>query len=402
MPAKKLTDSLVSKTTARLTDSAVRGFFVLPRKTGKFFYYKYKTPEGKSRSFPLGRFGNVTTTEARKLAKEAAGQVAKGLDPQAEKQAHRAEQKRQEQETLRAFLAGGYREVTPKKTADEVTPKLMHHFSEYMDQPMSSITAWSIEKWKRSYPGKPSGANRMLTRLRGVLNKAVKAGLLEVSPMADVKKLKEDKNQKIRYLTTVEEKTFLDAVEARQEKHREERTRYIKWCMDRNRKPPMPFDQPFTDHVAPMIVVKLNTGLRRGELFNLRVADLNLPDRLLTVVGEGAKSGQTRQIPLNDKAFTALVGWLNQTGNSGLVFPSPVTGLRLDNINSAWRQLRKGAGLPDLRLHDLRHTFGTRLAHNRVDLVTIKELMGHESLDTTARYLHTSQELKINAVMGLV
>ena len=402
MSNKKLTDSSVSKMTGtRLTDTDIKGFYALARKTGKFFYYKYKTEDGKSRTHPLGRFGNITTSEARELAQIAAGQVAKGLDPQAEKHAHREEQKRQEQSTLRAFLMNGYREVTPAKTADESIPIIENHFAEYLDVPMGDITAWSLEKWKRSYKGKASGANRVLTRLRTALNKAVKAGLLEVSPMAEVKKLKEDKSQKIRYLTTEEEQRFLEAVEARQQKQREERIRFINWHKERHREPPAPLDKPFTDHIKPMVMVALNAGLRRGELFNLRVSDINLPDRLLTVAGDGSKSGQTRQIPLNDKAFSVLVGWLNQTGHTGLVFPSPVTGGRLDNINSAWVKLRESAKLPDLRLHDLRHTFGTRLAHNRVDLVTIKELMGHESLDTTARYLHTSQELKINAVMGL-
>ena len=57
--------------------------------------------------------------------------------------------------------------------------------------------------------------------------------------------------------------------------------------------------------------------------------------------------------------------------------------------------------MPSLRFHDLRHTFGTRLAHARIDLITIKELMGHESLDTTARYLHISIERKLEAVSVL-
>ena len=403
MSSKKITESSAKKMTGNsLRDTEVRGFVLQKRKTGKFFYYEYQSPvTRKNRKHPLGKHGEVTVDAAREQAKIAAGQAAKGVDPQEQKQAVRASIERQKKETLGAFLEAGYRDVTPTKTADEVIPIIKKHFNEYLDKPMSAITPWSMEKWKKAYPGKPSGANRILTRLRGVLSKAVKAGLLLKSPLSEVKKLKEDKNKKIRYLAPEEEHRLLTAIDNRQTKHREERQRHIKWCRERSKEAPEELADAFTDHIKPMVLVKLNTGLRRGELFNLKVSDLDLNARLLTVVGDGAKSGQTRQVFLNDTAFQALVSWLNQTQNNELVFPSPVTGKRFDNIYKSWREIRAKAGLPDLRLHDLRHTFGTRLAHNRVDLVTIKELMGHESLDTTARYLHTSDERKMRAVQGL-
>ena len=134
-----------------------------------------------------------------------------------------------------------------------------------------------------------------------------------------------------------------------------------------------------------------------------------LTGRVLTVEGEedgdrtGAKSGQSRQIPINDDVFAMLTAWINQSQPGDLIFPSPKTGGRFhkDGIKSAWSGVKKSSGLINFRFHDLRHTFGTRLAHNRTDLVTIKELMGHESLDTTARYLHTSNELKIQAVAAI-
>ena len=403
MPSQKITESSAKKMAGNsLRDTEVRGFVLQQRKTGKFFYYEYQSPvTRKNRKHPLGKHGEVTVDAAREQAKIAAGQVARGEDPQEQKQAFRASIERQKMETLGAFLEAGYRDVTPAKTANEVIPIIKKHFSEYLDKPMSAITPWNMEKWKKAYPGKPSGANRVLTRLRGVLSKAVKAGLLIASPLSEVKKMKEDKSQKIRYLTAEEEQRLFAVIETRQAKHREERQRYIKWCEERKMEAPQDLSGAFTDHIKPMVLVKLNTGIRRGELFNLKVSDLDLNARLLTVVGEGAKSGQTRQVFLNDVAFQTLVTWLNQTQNSELVFPSPKTGKRFDNINKAWREIRTKAGLPDLRLHDLRHTFGTRLAHDRVDLVTIKELMGHESLDTTARYLHTSDERKIQAVQGL-
>ncbi len=344
--------------------------------------------------------GAITADQARELAKSMAGDVAKGEDLAVKRKEARAEAVKKSQQTLRAFLDGGYLEVAPAKTAADTVPRVKRSFKEFLDKPMPEITAWQLEKWKRAYTGKASACNRELTALRGVFTRAVNAGLIDKSPMPDVKKLKEDKNKKIRFLTEAEEQQLLAATETRQEEQRAERLRFIKHCETRTREAPEPITGKFTDHIMPMVLVALNTGLRRGELFNLKVKDVDLSSKRpsLTVVGEGAKSGQTRQIPLNDTAFNTLVTWLNESQPRDLVFPSPKTGRRMDNIKSAWTALRELAGLPDVRLHDLRHTFGTRLAHARIDLVTIKELMGHESLETTARYLHTNDERKLEAV----
>ena len=275
------------------------------------------------------------------------------------------------------------------------------HFDFLLDSPMSDITPWQIEKWKHNYPGKASSANRTLCCLRSVLTKAVKAGQLESSPLSEVKNLKEDKNLKIRYLKEQEEKQLIRGINLREARMREERNSFIQWCQARSKPIPKGYPDGFTDHIKPMILLALHTGLRKGEIFNLKIADIDFSASILTVCGSGAKSGQTRQTPLNKTVEEVLKVWIAQTDSTSFVFPSPVTGTRFDNIKKAWKQVRKLSELPNVRFHDLRHTFGTRLAHARVDLVTIKELMGHESLDTTARYLHTSHQRKFEAVATL-
>lgn len=404
MAVKKITESGVNGLSVgeSIRDTVVTGFRAERKAKAIYFYFRYKSQKGKRSTIKIGAHGSLTVQQAREIAQAMAGDVAKGNDPAAERKEVRKEQARKEQSTLRAFLHGGFLDVTANKTAADVIARVSNHFKDFLDKPMSDITPWQLEKWKRAFTGKASACNRELTALRGVFSKAVKAGIVGQSPMPHVKNLKEDKNQKIRFLTVEEERLLLEAVDNRQEQIRTGRLNKIKWCIERKQEPPEPHEQEYIDHIKPMVIIALQTGMRRGELFNLRVADLDLPGRMLTVVGSGAKSRQTRFIPLNDTAFHCLTTWLNQTGNKGLVFPSPVTGERLDNIYTVWEGLRKLSGLPDVRLHDLRHTFGTRLAHERVDLVTIKELMGHESLDTTARYLHTSNERKFEAVSVLV
>ena len=400
---KKLTDSNISKMQSdKLRDTEVRGFVVITRKKGKFFYLEYKSPvDDKYKKHPIGRWGDITASVAREQARIAAGQIASGQDPQKLKHDRKAKNDKQKMSTLRNFLNTGYKEITPTRTADKATKTIERHFQSLLDKPMSSITAIDIMKWQKQYKGKASGANRILNDIQGVLTKAVKYGLIDSTPMSEVKKLREDKNQKIRYLTQEEEARLLSALDVRQEKQRAERNRYIQHCEKRSSRELLQPHGTFTDHLKPLVITALHTGLRRGELFNLQVSAIDFDARLLTVCGDGAKSGQTRQVFLNDIAFEALTIWLQETGNNSYVFPSPTTGGRLDNIDSAWSSIRQISGLQDIGLHTLRHTFGTRLAHKRVDLVTIKDLMGHSSLDVTARYLHTNNELKIKAVMEL-
>ncbi|WP_067582980.1 site-specific integrase [Endozoicomonas ascidiicola] len=399
----KLTDSSIRKMQpGKLRDTEIKGFVVITRKGGHFFYLEYRSPiSNQAKKYAIGRWGNLTASEARYLAKIAAGQVAKGECPQTLSHQKKNEITNQEICTLRHFLDSDYKDITPEKTAVSATKRIRKHFPKLLDKPISQISPIEIMKWQKQYKGAPSGANRILTDLQGALTKAVKSGLIDKSPMADVQKLREDRNPKIRYLAHTEEARLMHAINMREAKRRDERLRYIQHCESRSSRQTLPPHGTFTDHIKPLVITALNTGLRRGELFNLRLSAIDFDARLLTVDGSGAKSGQTRQIPLNDDVFSALKTWIHETQNKGYVFPSPENGGRLDNIDSAWEVLREAAGLPDTGLHTLRHTFGTRLAHKRIDLVTIKDLMGHSSLDVTARYLHTNHELKINAVAEL-
>ncbi|MGI9277243.1 MAG: tyrosine-type recombinase/integrase [Endozoicomonas sp.] len=403
MAVKKLTETSVARMIENsLYDTEVKGFAVRQRKTGRFFCLEYKSPVTESnRKITIGKHGTITVEQARSAAKKIAGHIALGNDPLDIKSKLKRSSQRKKQSTLRVFLQDGFKHSTPERTYHYATSVINNHFVHLLDLPMSEITPWHLEKWKRAYPGKASGANRIMTSLRGVLSKAVKAGLIDKSPMPEVKNKKEDKNKKIRFLSYEEEHRLLAAIHDRQEKMRASRLSFIGWCKARGKQAPPLLEGPYTDHIKPMVLLALNTGLRRGEIFNLKVKDLDFTIDILTVTGDGAKSGQTRQIPLNAKIRSALHDWLLQTEYNDLVFPSPVTGNRFDNIKTSWEQVKKMSGLQDIRFHDLRHTFGTRLAHNRIDLVTIKDLMGHESLDTTARYLHTSNELKMKAVMSL-
>jgi integrase len=144
----------------------------------------------------------------------------------------------------------------------------------------------------------------------------------------------------------------------------------------------------------------MNTGLRRGEVFNVQWTDINFQTKTLTVRGEGAKSGETRHIPLNPEAVDALKQWKRQSGESAQVFPGRLRE-RLDNIKTSWRALMTAAKIKDFRFHDLRHSFASKLVMRGVPLNTIRELLGHADLTTTLRYAHLAPDHKAEAVAML-
>ncbi len=97
----------------------------------------------------------------------------------------------------------------------------------------------------------------------------------------------------------------------------------------------------------------------------------------------------------------ALLDQHDQAGVAEFVFTNPDTGTRYTDIKKSFSAAWREAGITNLTFHDLRHTFGTRLADAGVDVVKIKELMGHASIATTMRYIHATDQGKRGAITVL-
>ena len=136
-----------------------------------------------------------------------------------------------------------------------------------------------------------------------------------------------------------------------------------------------------------MVLVALHTGLRRGELWNLTWSDIDLRQKMLTVHGKGAKSKQTRHVPLNTAALAALKA---HRGDAVPMPAIPVFGRH--EFRKAYSAVLKAAKIEGFRFHDLRHTFASRLVMAGVPLNTVRELMGHGSLDMTLIYAHLAPD----------
>ncbi len=105
-----------------------------------------------------------------------------------------------------------------------------------------------------------------------------------------------------------------------------------------------------------------------------------------------------RFIPLNDVLFNELYRLKSGRGQSPFVFFNPETGKPYLDMKTGFNGACRRAGINNLRFHDLRHTFASRLVERSIDIETVKELLGHHSIMVTQRYTHSSDERKRAAV----
>ena len=249
---------------------------------------------------------------------------------------------------------------------------------------LADVTTWRTNRLKA---GKhPATLNRDTNTLKAALQCAVEWELLEQHPLARLKPLKVDKQPVVRYLSTNEERRLLAALKARDDRMRDERSRGNEWRRQRNQEL-LPEIGAYADNLTPLVLLALNTGLRRGELWNQTWGDVDLRRRTITVRGEGAKSGQTRHIPLNQTAVETLKA---HRGDVSPIKTVPVFGRH--EFKKAWHGVLTAAAIKDFRFHDTRHHFASRLAMAGVPLNTIRELLGHSDIKMTQRYSHLAPD----------
>lgn len=291
--------------------------------------------------------------------------------------------------TFGKFLTDHYRAYMEQRHSrpDESLSYLKQF--ELDEKPLSDIRLADVETWRIKAQKKgrtPATINRRCNVLRAALQRAVEWDLLESNPLARLKPLKIDRRPIVRYLSTEENKRLLAALVARDNRLREGRRNANEWRRERDYEQ-LPELGEYADNLTPLVMLALNTGLRRGELWNLQWGDVDLKRQTLTVHGKDAKSGQTRHIPLNNTAVSVL------KIHKGDVTPLPsvpVFGKHL--FQKSFGNLLKAARIENFRFHDIRHTFASRLVMAGVPLNTVRELLGHSSLEMTLIYAHLAPD----------
>jgi integrase len=233
------------------------------------------------------------------------------------------------------------------------------------DLQLSAITPLIVDTYiaQRAALCQPATVNRDVVVLRHMFVKAVAWGKAMTNPVAHVKPLRVH-NRRLRYLSHEEMTRLLDVAD---------------------------------ETLQPVLITALHTGLRRGELFALTWQDIDLKQGVVRVVQ--TKSGERREIPLSDTIRETLLT-LPRCLASDYVF-SGKTGQRLVDIRKRFHRALKEAGIEGFVFHDLRHTFTSHLVMAGVDLMTVKEFLGHTDIKMTLRYAHLAPDYKRAAISRL-
>jgi site-specific recombinase XerD len=351
-----------------LTDLGMRGLQYELRKSGGHFNYRY-TFQGIQKSIPIGPHTYLSISDARKRAMEFGRLIALGQDPV------RVKQDTTQCPNLQVFFERKYLAYAKAHKRSWATDNSLYR--NHLQQVFGSVQMNQVTNDKvmvflqgKKMSGSASGTiNRMLVLLRYFYNLAVKWQILGVkeNPTKGIRLFKE--NNKIdRYLS--EEESL--ALKLALVKSKNRLLRYI---------------------VGFLLV----TGARKQEALKAEWAHIDWAAKVWRI--PLSKSGKVRHIVLSQTALDFLIlikqrnaELLGQASLScAFVFPNPATRQPFQNIFYAWNTARRLAGLPDVRIHDLRHTFASTLVNQGVALYEVQKLLGHANIKTTERYAHLAQ-----------
>ncbi|MEN8131517.1 MAG: tyrosine-type recombinase/integrase [Pseudomonadota bacterium] len=365
----KLLSALPASSSNPLTvyDTDLAGFQArIGRKT--VFYLSYRNHEGTRRNFRIGDAAKWNALAARKEAQRLIGKIRGGEDPHAERVAERAKDLSDADRIGSTYLNDVYKPLVldHRVTGEQTYKRLINAWGHLLDRDMASLTMLDIERTRRDRLKKGikrSTLNRDFGTLRTMLRHAVRTQVLDKYPIAGVRALKESDDARVRYLTPVERKRLLAALEQRR------------------------------DYLRPWVILALNTGMRRGEMLKLQWGDISFVHDRITVRGVTTKIGKVRHIPLNHTAKAILQEWrgLRSPDPAAYVFPGK-NGNRMKQIHGSWGRLMDQAGIDEFRVHDMRHDFASQLVMKGVDLYTVQKLMGHASVQMTERYAHLAPD----------
>jgi len=349
-----------------LWDRHLKGFGLKVTPTGRKVYliqYRVGGRKGRTRRVTIGVHGVLTADQARARAKQLLGEVAAGCDPAAALREERGSGRLGE--LLTRFLEEHAKGKLKPSTAGEyhrlarlhILPVLQHRLAR-------DISRSDVVRMHTALAAKPYQANRVAALLSKFFNWCEREGHRPdgSNPCRHVEKFGEVKRE--RFLSFEELTRLGEALRAAED----QRTA-----------------SPWT--IAAIRLLAL-TGARLSEILTLKWefvdferATIRLPD---------SKTGD-KTVYLNAPALTVLTELHRVVGNP-FVIVGERKGARLVNLQKPWRRIRKAAGLDDLRLHDLRHSFAFIGASGGMSLPMIGALLGHSQPQTTHRYAHLAAD----------
>lgn len=375
---KRITKTAVDalKQGATLWDAEVKGFGCRCQAKGRFYILKYRTSNGRQRWHTIGQHGAPWTPDmARRKAMNLKAEVNKGVDPSGNKQQKRLE--KSVTELADRYLSEHVRQHNKPSTAAEVERIIEKRIKPALGRlKITELTRADVKRWHQSMSETPYEANRSLAYFSKMLSLAATDWELRPdNPCLCIK----------RFPEKARERFFSD----------DEMKRLGKVLAEA--------EQSQTEPAGFILLIRLlaTTGMRLGEALALEWTDIDLQGRAIRL--RDAKAG-ARTVHLGAEAV-AILDSCKQPKGAVIVGHDGITPLTVGVIDRIWRRIREQAGIPDGRLHDLRHTFGTYAALSGANAFAVRDLLGHKTLAMTNRYVERAADMvrsTVNSVSSRV
>ncbi|BBE51199.1 Tyrosine recombinase XerC [Ferriphaselus amnicola] len=373
MQFNKLTQQIINKglftppgkSRVELCDEEVRGMYIEVRSTSNgqgSYYVRYKDSTNKTCHQRIGRTADMPLVEARKQAKALKAEIALGADPRGEIKSKRAIP------TLNAFFHETY--LPYAKVHKRSWQRDVQLFVR-IDKEFGQLRLDQVQKQKvavfhaglMSEEGlSAASADHHPKLLRRMLSMAMEYELIDSNPMSRFKLFNHD-NKVENYLTDEQLVRLMEVLRA-----------------DANRT------------VCNIAILLLGTGCRLNEILSAKKSDIDIQNRVLKIAASTSKSKRVRSVPLNDASIDIILKQMEDTQGYDYLFINHQTGKPYVSIKKVWERLRNKAGLPHLRVHDLRHSFASFLVNSGRTLYEVQQILGHSQSIVTERYAHLSSK----------
>ena len=348
-------------------DRELAGFGVRVYPSDRKVYVVQSRAQGGPRRVTLGTHGELTTTQARLRAAQAIDRIKRGEEPAAPP----AQAGATIADLAARYLSAHVAQNCNAHTAGIYRGSLENHILPALGMmPLAMVETAHVAALHYRLRETPRAANRALSVLSKMFSLACAWGLVAdgTNPCRGVRKYKEKKRE--RFLT------------------RDEYRRLGQTLVEAQAEAEAGVEGAVSPYAIAALRLLMLTGCRLNEILTLRWDDI---DR---TAGEfRLRDGKTgaRMVPLTPTAETVLAGIARVQGNPWVIAgKKPKT--HLSTITADWYRLRAHAGLDDVRIHDLRHSYASRALAAGESLSMIGMLLGHADIQSTARYAHLARE----------
>ncbi len=357
-PGKRKTDYYDTHTT---------GFVLEVRSTGGgTFHLRYFDEHGRQRQHKIGALGDITFAEAQKAAKRLRSEVTLGGDPAAKKADKKAIPTYATLAAQHLAFAKSYQKA-PGNTESVLRVHILPRWGRLR---LDEITSQAIATWfaeKHASGLAPATVEKIRITFNRSFELALKWGMagIKSNPVRGIPRRKFS-NARERYLTATEAERLRKAVAA-----------------------------SANPQLSSIVGLLLLTGARKSELLQAQWQHVDLERKVWFI--PTSKTGKSRHVPLSQPALDCIDQLARFAGCPWLL-PNPETRKPYSDIKRAWTTARAVAGLPDLHIHDLRHSAASFMINAGIDLYAVGRILGHADHQSTQRYSHLANDTLMKAV----